>query len=119
MAEGVTVRFEYSNNSTQHNIYNIKQKVHVHVCLFQELLPKGKQVGSDLKFAYVILYAILRSTVLFPIFNFQVFQLSPLPKSHAINSRDTESKEHCAPRNLMVKASPLAMAAQVRISLPS
>ena len=36
--------------------------------------------GSYLKFAHVILYAILRSTVLFLVFNFQVFQLYAFPK---------------------------------------
>ena len=33
-------------------------------------------IGSDLKFARVILYAILRQAA---IFNFQLFQLSPFP----------------------------------------
>ena len=56
-------------------IYNIKQKVHVYVFLSQTMN------GNDLKFSHVILYAIPRSTVLFSIFNFQVFQLSPFPKS--------------------------------------
>ena len=40
------------------------------------------EIGSDLKFAHVVLYVVRRSTVLFSIFNFQVFQLSPFPKSH-------------------------------------
>ena len=39
--------------------------------------------GSDLKFLHLILYASLRSAVLFSIFNFQVFQLPPFPKSYA------------------------------------
>ena len=72
-------------------IYNIKQK---YMCMSVCLKNSSKMViGSDLKFAHVILNAIRRSTALLSIFNFYLF----LNCAPALNSRDTESKEHCAP----------------------
>ena len=48
--------------------------------------------GSDLKFAQVMFYAILRSTVLFSIFNFQGSNPSP-NRVPPLNSGAIESKE--------------------------
>ena len=76
----------FNNRSPQiFNVYlqNLQRKTEK--CMCMSVCPKNSSQtvnGSDLKFAHVVLCAVRRSTVLFSIFNFQVFQLSTFPISH-------------------------------------
>ena len=62
-------------------------------CMCKSVCPKNSSQtvnGSDLKFAHVILWAILRSTLLFSIFKFSNIHLF-LNRIPVLNSRATES----------------------------